>query len=77
VSPGKPIPVTYKWSGSWDTLKSGLLLLTWQRQPSPEEASTKSPKKQAQWLHDHALALGTLHSNAKNAPDQNFQVVER
>jgi 4-amino-4-deoxy-L-arabinose transferase-like glycosyltransferase len=30
--PGKPIPVTYQWSGRWDALQSGLMVLTWKRQ---------------------------------------------
>lgn len=29
--PGAPIPVTYQWSGSWSELRSGLLLLTWEK----------------------------------------------
>ncbi len=28
--PGYPIPVTYRWSGSWEKLRSGLLLLSWE-----------------------------------------------
>ncbi len=29
--PGVPVPVTYQWSGSWEQLHSGLVLLTWQK----------------------------------------------
>ncbi|MEW6493050.1 MAG: phospholipid carrier-dependent glycosyltransferase [Cyanobacteriota bacterium] len=29
--PGVPIPVTYEWSGPWEQLKSGIVLLTWKR----------------------------------------------
>ena len=28
--PGVPIPVTYEWFGAWESLQSGLVLLTWQ-----------------------------------------------
>ena len=29
--PGKPVPITYKWSGPWEQLQSGLVLLTYRR----------------------------------------------
>jgi 4-amino-4-deoxy-L-arabinose transferase-like glycosyltransferase len=29
--PGVPVPVSYEWSGSWPQLKSGIVLLTWNR----------------------------------------------
>ena len=29
VPPGVTVPVTYQWSGSWEELQSGLVLLTW------------------------------------------------
>jgi 4-amino-4-deoxy-L-arabinose transferase-like glycosyltransferase len=34
--PGLPLPLTYQWSGSWDELQHGLVLLTWHdsRQPA-------------------------------------------
>lgn len=28
--PGVPVPVTYEWSGSWEQLQSGIVILTWQ-----------------------------------------------
>ncbi|NEQ10061.1 MAG: phospholipid carrier-dependent glycosyltransferase [Moorea sp. SIO4E2] len=27
---GVPVPVTYQWTGSWEQLKSGIVILTWQ-----------------------------------------------
>lgn len=72
AAPGKPLPITYRWSGSWEQLNSGLLLLTWTR-----VADDTTPKDAAsRWFHDHAIALGTLHppANPDNAP---FQVTER
>ncbi|MEM1168923.1 MAG: glycosyltransferase family 39 protein [Cyanobacteria bacterium P01_H01_bin.35] len=32
IRPGTPIPITYKWSGSWQELQSGLVLLTYRRE---------------------------------------------
>jgi 4-amino-4-deoxy-L-arabinose transferase-like glycosyltransferase len=71
--PGQPVPVTYRWSGSWDTLQSGLVLLTWHRQGEPPNRTTN------RWLHDHAIALGNLHTTQRNpiAPAARYQVVER
>ncbi len=73
AAPGKPMPITYRWSGSWEQLRSGSLLLTWTRM-ADDAAETKKPA--VRWFHDHAIALGTLHppANADNAP---FQVTER
>ncbi|MEB3358483.1 MAG: glycosyltransferase family 39 protein [Synechococcales bacterium] len=54
--PGKAIPITYTWSGSWQALHDGLVLLTW-RSPLPQaDASVGSPS----WHHDHGIGLGTL-----------------
>jgi 4-amino-4-deoxy-L-arabinose transferase-like glycosyltransferase len=73
VPPGYPIPVTYKWSGSWQQLKSGLLLLTWEKVSDPID------KTQNKWLHDHAIAMGALQSETSKNEQENrgFQVVER
>ncbi len=67
AAPGKPLPVTYRWSGSWQQLRSGLVLLTWSR--ADKGAGNR-------WLHDHAIALGMLQPNAGEDTAQ-FQVVER
>jgi 4-amino-4-deoxy-L-arabinose transferase-like glycosyltransferase len=47
--PNIPLPVTYRWTGEFNDLKSGLVLLTW-RQVDGE----------GQWLHDHAIAMGRM-----------------
>ncbi|MBD2088824.1 phospholipid carrier-dependent glycosyltransferase [Microcoleus sp. FACHB-1515] len=65
VPPDEPIPVTYTWSGSWQQLTSGLVLLTWRQQNG-----------EANWLHDHGIGLGSLYAPAAH-PNQTFQVVER
>ncbi|HEY9906705.1 MAG TPA: glycosyltransferase family 39 protein [Thermosynechococcaceae cyanobacterium] len=65
--PGQPIPVTYRWSGSWKAMQSGLLLLTWQRSDNPA----------GRWLHDHSIALGYLRFNPPSNPAQPFQAIER
>ncbi len=49
---GQKIPVTYQWSGSWDNLVNGILILDWQSVTNPQQ----------KWSHDHALAMGDLHS---------------
>lgn len=72
-APGKPMPVTYRWSGSWEQLRSGSLLLTWNRIADDATATTKPAVR---WFHDHAIALGTLHPPA-NSDTAAFQVTER
>jgi len=67
AAPGKPLPVTYRWSGSWQQLRSGVVLLTWSRADSGAEN---------RWLHDHAIALGMLQPGAAEDTAQ-FQIVER
>ncbi|WP_421659012.1 phospholipid carrier-dependent glycosyltransferase [Leptothermofonsia sp. ETS-13] len=75
--PGKPIPVTYRWSGDWEILQTGLVLLTWRKQGSTQG---KAPTR---WLHDHAIGMGFLHPNLRVATSKNrptttrYQVVER
>ncbi|MGL5873022.1 MAG: ArnT family glycosyltransferase, partial [Xenococcaceae cyanobacterium] len=36
--PGVPIPVTYYWSGNWQQLQSGLVILTWEKKQFVGEA---------------------------------------
>ncbi len=68
--PGKPIPVTYRWSGQWDALRTGLVILTWHRQG--EAAASE------RWLHDHGIGMGLLHPKVlPTASTSRFQVVER
>jgi hypothetical protein len=50
--PGKPIPVTYEWLGTWEQLQSGIVLLTWKNQDSS--------KKGDRWIHDRAIGMGNL-----------------
>ncbi len=68
--PGVNIPVTYKWSGSWDELKNGLVLLTWHQQNSTDNNTNTN------FLHDHALGMGNLYTTVKK-PEGTFQVIER
>ncbi|KAB8330132.1 phospholipid carrier-dependent glycosyltransferase [Scytonema tolypothrichoides VB-61278] len=62
--PGVPVPVSYEWSGSWDELQHGLVLLTWKN------------LQNSKWIHDHGIAMGTLHPGAKK-PEGTFQVIEK
>ena len=50
--PGKPIPVTYEWSGMWEQLQPGIVLLTWKNQDSN--------KKGDRWIHDRGIGMGML-----------------
>jgi 4-amino-4-deoxy-L-arabinose transferase-like glycosyltransferase len=70
---GKPIPVTYRWSGPWDNLQNGLVLLTW-KQPGQTNDSSQN-----RWFHDHGIGLGQLFPDlAESArPDSSIQVTER
>ncbi len=49
IRPGTPIPITYKWSGSWQELQTGLVLLTYRReninQPQTQLRNPVFPKK--------------------------------
>lgn len=68
---GKPIPVTYQWTGSWEALRSGLVVLTWRRQEKFFELG------ETQWLHDHGLGMGNLLTDQPIDSATRFQVVER
>jgi tetratricopeptide (TPR) repeat protein len=85
---GVPVPVTYEWSGPWQQLQSGIVLLTWKENTSlkkisdPEELKSQeliqNPKSN-RWLHDHGIAMGELHSG-RLRPEQSqgsFQVIEK
>ncbi len=84
---GVPIPVTYEWSGPWKQLRSGIVLLTWKRVGGQERLSmqdsslsplsSQSPNQQ-RWLHDHGIAMGTLHSGrlSDKQSQGSFQVIE-
>jgi 4-amino-4-deoxy-L-arabinose transferase-like glycosyltransferase len=66
--PDRPIPVTYTWVGPWEKLRSGIVMLTWQKVGGQER-----------WLHDHGIAMGALHPG-KLQPGQEkegFKVIER
>ncbi len=67
--PGVSVPVTYKWSGSWDEFKNGLVLLTWHKQDKTINTNTS-------FSHDHALGMGNLYTAVKK-PEGTFQVIER
>lgn len=68
VPPNHPIPITYKWTGSWDQLQNGIVLLTWQK-----EGTTSS------WIHDHGIGMGRLRKDALKPvdPQKGYEVIER
>lgn len=71
--PAQPIPVTYQWSGKWQDLQAGLVVLTWQRQ------GTNNPSGGDRWLHDHGIGMGELYPQVPPnvTRDSPFRVVER
>ena len=73
--PGVALPVTYIWSGPWQQLQSGLVLLTWQNQQSGGVA----PGQTVRILHDRAIASSTLHPGMLEADKfaVGFRVVDR
>ncbi len=89
--PGVPVPVTYEWSGPWQQLRSGIILLTWKGVSSPSTTSSsainladnnlkskiQNPKSN-RWLHDHSIAMGELHSGRLSGEQMkgSFRVVE-
>lgn len=79
VPPGQPIPVTYTWSGAWQELQPGLIILTW-KQVSPLPTNfIQSADAIDYWLHDHGMGLSFVHSGLRSIPEdeQGFQVIER
>jgi 4-amino-4-deoxy-L-arabinose transferase-like glycosyltransferase len=73
--PGVALPVTYTWSGPWQQLQSGLVLVTWQNQQSGDIP----PGKTFRILHDRAIAQATLHPGILEADKfaVGFRVVDR
>lgn len=68
VQPNQPIPVTYKWSGSWEQLQNGIVLLTWKKDGS-----------KSSWIHDHGIGMGRLRKDALKSDNYQtgYQVIER
>lgn len=67
VPPNQPIPVTYIWTGSWEQLQNGIVLLSWQKTGS-----------NASWIHDHGIGMGRLRKDALKPTDgKGYQVIER
>ncbi len=84
---GVPVPVTYQWTGSWEQLQSGIVILTWQpvelkvsqkatlrEQPTLRERQRRITHR---WLHDHGIAMGELNSSQLPPATSQFQVIER
>jgi 4-amino-4-deoxy-L-arabinose transferase-like glycosyltransferase len=83
VPPGFPVPLTYVWSGNWDSLRSGLVLLTWKQSqrirsnPQSSDLFVKSDGKQSiQWLHDRAIGMGNLVDPVASSATGRFIVTE-
>ena len=66
--PGVPVSVTYEWTGAWEELQNGIVLLTWK--------NLTKDKEEISWIHDHGIGMGNLYAGA-NKPQGTFQVTER
>ncbi|MEA5508614.1 phospholipid carrier-dependent glycosyltransferase [Crocosphaera sp. UHCC 0190] len=66
ASPNYPIPITYEWSGNWQDLKEGIVLLSWY----PKTAKTS----EIAWIHDHGIGKGMLYGDLDN--NQGVKVIE-
>jgi 4-amino-4-deoxy-L-arabinose transferase-like glycosyltransferase len=73
--PGTPIPVTYTWSGPWQQLQSGLVLVTWKNRQSGNVLQGQTSRI----LHDRAIGSATLHPGILHADKfaVGFRVVDR
>ncbi|MDX2231255.1 MAG: phospholipid carrier-dependent glycosyltransferase [Leptolyngbyaceae cyanobacterium bins.349] len=73
VLPGKPVPVTYEWSGAWQAMQTGLVVITWKRR-----GEAGGPGRD-RWLHDHGLGLGMLYPERPKQVNlsSQFQLTER
>lgn len=83
VPPGFPVPLTYVWSGDWESLRSGLVLLTWKQSQrirsnpqSSEKFITSDGKPSIQWLHDRAIGMGKLVDPSNEPKTGRFIVTE-
>lgn len=63
--PGVPVPVTYEWSGAWEQLRSGIVLLTWKKDASLDSGVIEAT--QATSLQESEV---TSQSTASNSPVQ-------
>ncbi len=74
--PGVALPVTYIWSGPWQQLQSGLVLVTWKHRLASDILESGQVLR---ILHDRAIAQGTLHPGILEADKfaVGFLVVDR
>jgi 4-amino-4-deoxy-L-arabinose transferase-like glycosyltransferase len=73
--PGVPLAVTYTWSGPWQQLQSGLVLVTWKNHQSHNFQLGQTSRI----LHDRAIGQAILHPGILNADKfaVGFRVVDR
>jgi 4-amino-4-deoxy-L-arabinose transferase-like glycosyltransferase len=75
---GVPVPVTYQWSGPWEELQSGIVLLTWHKEVNSQKYSDLVQLNKQRWLHDHGIGMGNLYSGRLRGKQTqgSFQVTE-
>ncbi|HEY9669434.1 MAG TPA: phospholipid carrier-dependent glycosyltransferase, partial [Coleofasciculaceae cyanobacterium] len=67
--PGVPVPVTYEWSGPWEQLKSGIVLLSWNRDRSQESGvvgANSSTVKESEVRNQSTISSSQIQLSAKN-----------
>jgi 4-amino-4-deoxy-L-arabinose transferase-like glycosyltransferase len=72
--PGVPLPVNYEWSGPWQDLQAGILLITFRNIDK-----TSNPTAPTSFSHDHGVAMGMLNPGKLKGDDYQvgFKVMER
>lgn len=75
---GVAVPVIYQWSGPWEELQSGIVVLTWHREAKLQKYSEIVQQNKQRWLHDHGIGMGQLYSGRLNKKQAkgSFQVIE-
>lgn len=63
--PGVPVPVTYEWSGNWEQLRDGIVLLTWQLKNGKTLGDAQNSSLRDRWFHDRGIGMGALHFEAE------------
>jgi 4-amino-4-deoxy-L-arabinose transferase-like glycosyltransferase len=73
--PGVPVPVTYEWLGSWEQLRSGIVLLTWKRDGSWESgvgSRESGVRSQESGVRSQESGVGNQLNNVTPASQQRW-----
>jgi 4-amino-4-deoxy-L-arabinose transferase-like glycosyltransferase len=75
--PGFPIPISYEWSGKWQELEDGMVLLTWIHTSEINNVSLIPPVEK-NWLNDHKIGLNRLNSAQffTDQKEESYRIIE-